>query len=102
MPSFNEFLFLVSNLTVLGCRFAKFAMRDRQNKISLVVQIAPSIICRAILFMKEAINLDGRDGALNERSNSLKNLVLVSVSILNTDFSTIYSPTCTFYEISRL
>ncbi len=92
-PSLSEFLFLVSNLTVLGCRFARLAIKDRQNKISLVVQIAPSTIYRAIRFMNDAINLEGRDGVLNERSKSLRNLVLVSVSMLNTDLSTNYSPT---------
>lgn len=96
-PSLSEFLFLVKSRTVLGCLLAKFAIKDKQNKISFVDQIAPSTICLAMRFMKEAINLEGKEGVRSERSNSLKKRVLVSVSMLNTDFSKIASPSCTFY-----
>jgi hypothetical protein len=87
IPSLSEFLFLVRSLAVLGCLLAKLAISDRQKRMSLVVQMAPLMICLAIRFINDAINLDGRDGALNERSSNRRNLVLVSVSILNTDLS---------------
>lgn len=102
IPSLSEFLFLVSSLAVLGCLLAKLAISDRQKRMSFVVQMAPFMICLAIRFINEAINLDGRDGALNERSNNRRNLVLVSVSILNTDLSSYESPTSCFYCFRRL
>lgn len=37
--------------------------------------------------MKDAITLEGREGARSERSRSLMNLPLVSVSMLKTDLS---------------
>lgn len=53
--------------------------------MSFVAQIEPLMISRARRFMKAAISLDGRVGALRERSRRRVKRDLVSRSISKTD-----------------
>lgn len=96
MPKLNEFLFLVNNLKVRLWRFARFAIKLKQNNKSFEDQTAPYKIYLPIRFIKAAINLLGKLGALKDKSKSLKNRDLVSVSISKTDLSAKPSPRSIF------